>query len=122
MKKLFVFLIFTLASISISIAQSDTLTRKLASVDSLILKIRPDTSNIVIADSLKVDTVYIDNPMNVLKIGVDIPSAFSFASVSYERVIHFMGSVQMKVELLGTYNPFSSFSFFQILSFKSLDL
>ncbi len=49
--------------------------------------------------------------MNVLKIGVDIPSAFSFMSISYEHVIHFMGSLNIKVELLCAYNPFSSLSF-----------
>ena len=84
---------------------ADSVPKQLVPLDSLLSKIKPDTSSIAIPDSMKVDTVYIDNPLNVIKVGVDLASSYGFASISYERVIHFMGSVQVKVEFLGKYNP-----------------
>jgi hypothetical protein len=108
-KKLFSIAVFTFIYSHFSQAQvADSIPKQLVSLDSLLSKIKPDTSSIAIPDSMKVDTVYIDNPLNVIKVGVDFASSYGFASVSYERVIHFMGSIQLKVEFLGKYNPLGS--------------
>lgn len=105
-KKLFSLVVFAFIFSRFSEAQvADSIPKQLIPLDSLLSKIKPDTSTIAIPDSMKVDTVYIDNPMNVIKVGVDFASSYGFASISYERVIHFMGSVQLKVEFLGRYNP-----------------
>jgi len=111
MKKTIALIVFVFAICSISFGQApDSSAKKLVSVDSLLIKIKPDTSAFI-PDSLRVDTIYVDNPMNVLKVGVDFASAYSFASITYERVIHFMGSAQLKIEFLGTYNPMNQFGF-----------
>jgi hypothetical protein len=112
MKKLSVLLFFSIAFVFFCSAQApDSVSaQKLISVDALLAKVKPDTSSIP-ADSINVDTVYIDNPMNVVKIGADFASAYSLASITYERVIHFVGSVQLKLELLGTMNPMTNFAY-----------
>ena len=78
---------------------------KLTPVENLTGKIKPDSTKLSITDSSKVDTVYIENPLNLIKVGVNPSSAYGFAFISYERVIHYMGSLQVKFEYLGTYNP-----------------
>ena len=90
--------------------QTDSTTKTLVPVQSLTGRIKPDTSSFP-ADTVKVDTVYIDNPLNVIKAGLNLPSAYGFAFIGYERVLHYMGSVLLKLEFLGTYNPLSSVSF-----------
>lgn len=111
-KKLLLLAFFTFVGIVCTTAQvSDSIPKSLVPIDSLLSRIKPDTSALAIPDSMKVDTVYIDNPMNVIKAGVDFASSYGFASIAYERVIHFMGSVQMKVEFLGKYNPFGGLGY-----------
>jgi hypothetical protein len=108
-KKLFSIALFAFIFSLYSQAQvADSIPKQLIPLDSLLSRIKPDTSAIAIPDSMKVDTVYIDNPLNVIKMGGDFASSYGFASISYERVIHFMGSVQLKVEFLGKYNPLGS--------------
>jgi allophanate hydrolase subunit 1 len=105
-KKLFSIVILVAISSHFLKAQvTDSIPKKLIPLDSLLSRIKADTSTIAIPDSMKVDTVYIDNPLNVIKVGVDFASSYGFSSISYERVIHFMGSIQLKVEFLGKYNP-----------------
>ena len=112
MKKLFLILLFSFAFVLFSSAQApDSVSYpKLISVDALLAKVKPDTFSILV-DSVQLDTVYIDNPMNVLKVGADFASAYSFASITYERVIHFVGSVQLKLEFLGTMNPLNEVTY-----------
>ena len=111
-KKLFLLVGFTFIVCHLSKAQTnDSIPKQLISLDSLLSKIKPDTTSIAIPDSMRVDTVYIDNPMNVIKVGVDVASPYSFASITYERVIHFMGSIQLKVDFMGKYNPLGGFGY-----------
>lgn len=95
--------------------QIDSTSKKLVPIESLINKIKPDTSilHVTVTDTIKGDTVYIDNPLNVVKAGINLPSAYGFAFLTYERVLHYMGSIQIKLEYLGTYNPLKTVSFIE---------
>jgi hypothetical protein len=55
--------------------------------------------------------VYIDNPLNIIKVNLDGASAFGMLGITYERVINFRGSILLKVEYLGKYNPFTFLPF-----------
>lgn len=110
---------FSLLLSTVAMAQQDSLPVKgLIPIDSLLIKVKADTSKFkadtsraVIVDTSKVDTIYLDNPMNVVKLTLDVASAYGFMGLSYERVVGFRGSTLLKVELLGTYNPFSNMGF-----------
>ncbi|MBC7391457.1 MAG: DUF3575 domain-containing protein [Opitutaceae bacterium] len=114
MKKVIYLSIFILGCI-VCQAQTDSTSKKLVPVESLMGKIKPDTSklNVTVYDTIKGDTVYIDNPLNVVKAGINLPSAYGFAFLTYERVLHYMGSIQIKLEYLGTYNPLKTVSFIE---------
>jgi hypothetical protein len=110
----FFFILFVLSATFSNAQQGDTLSKNLVPIESLLSKIKPDTSKMVSElDTMKVDTVYIDNPMNVVKIGADWVSAYGMLGITYERVIGFSFSAQLKVELLGKYNPFSQLPFIE---------
>lgn len=109
---MFLPLAFLLAFCTVALSQKSDSTQKLVPVESLISKIKPDTSHILSEmDTSKVDTVYIENPMNVLKAGADLTSAYGMGFIAYERVLAFMGTAQLKVEFIGKYNPFRNASF-----------
>ena len=112
MKKVILLFFFALQIVALYAQDADSLPqRKLVPIDSLLSKIKPDTSKIEIPDSLKVDTVYIDNPMNVLKVGLNLPSAYGMIGITYERVLWFSGTAQLKADFIGKYSPFGSMSF-----------
>ncbi len=94
-------------------AQQDS-TKKLVPVESLLQKVKADTSKFVseiVEDTSKVDTIYIDNPLHIVKVGGNPASAYGMGFIAYEHVVAFMGSLQLKVEVLGKYNPFSHVSY-----------
>jgi hypothetical protein len=113
MKKLLLACALLCQAHSFLFAQKDS-TQQLVPVESLVSKVKKDTSKFVSeipVDTSKVDTVYIDNPLNLIKVGADLSSAYGMGFIAYERVVAFMGSLQIKMEILGTYNPFQNVSY-----------